>query len=420
MPNDEGWVHAPVSIDDVESALTTGSHDLATLCQSTHVNPYSLIGPVYSDYPTWSPADLKKIFSMGPVPTPDSNDWHYELCKWGYYVPCVHLPTDIDKIKDKHWVRNKPSGNSYNCLALFDGYWDTGEPTIAVSAEVHAGSEILVFIHPPQAVADSDILSSNGINNPGGIVGIKEVLGYTTAGENRDIYLGCLLKGGGYVRYFQSEQTLGEMHSGMGMNDSFQPIVQINTGITANSNTTYKIIPYATDKKLVQKSDGTYEVAAGAICYSLKFGPKYQLVMEYKTKSQYTVAFSQTKFQRISTKVHIQTYISNATSSSVTVGAFKLKFTYQGEEGPLIRTSSHAAITVPANSRSELLLVSFTDNTLFNESNWSKVRSMFLEASWGGQTIQSVQLKIGPNDNGSGTIFPSQPGPITPIFPELG
>ena len=44
--SETGIISAPVSIDDVKQALGESSNDLATLCKSVNLNPYSKYKPV--------------------------------------------------------------------------------------------------------------------------------------------------------------------------------------------------------------------------------------------------------------------------------------------------------------------------------------------------------------------------------------
>ena len=43
--SETGIISAPVSIDDVKQALGESSNDLATLCKSVNLNPYSKYKP---------------------------------------------------------------------------------------------------------------------------------------------------------------------------------------------------------------------------------------------------------------------------------------------------------------------------------------------------------------------------------------
>lgn len=79
MSYSNGIITAPVSIDDIKSALGSSSNDLATLCKSSNVNIWSLM----------KPCDYNNMWQMVPYEDygiPDETDSNKENIVMGSQV----------------------------------------------------------------------------------------------------------------------------------------------------------------------------------------------------------------------------------------------------------------------------------------------------------------------------------------------
>lgn len=111
-----GIISAPVSIDDVKRALGESSNDLATLCTSNNINPWSRFKPVDNNitFPSNGLYNNKYIwYSVNNV-----RDW------WlgGTDSPAIDIPlcSTFDELKSAYWVYNKPKGGSKSPYRLTD------------------------------------------------------------------------------------------------------------------------------------------------------------------------------------------------------------------------------------------------------------------------------------------------------------
>lgn len=381
MANDGNRIWAPVSPDDVSEVLGVNSYDTGTLCRSDEVNPHSLIGPVYVTDPAIGPESFPTGLA-GPHPG-NGTDWGYELKRWGFYVPFVGNPADIRTIEDKPWVRNRPSGNSYDCLTHFDGYQHNAEPSLPVSAEIIAGKPIVLSLWPGNR---QTVLSANGRANPGGVVAPYEVLGA--------VRIGCTLFKGNQVKgKWISEGLIGQT--------DLEPIVIIVTTETAEPNATYTIIPWATNANI--DSNGNIvvpEAGVQARFYTLNFSEDFAGAITVQVPLA-TVAMANVTMQKVGTPLSMVKFhmdFVNQFATAQTVRNFRLLSHYDSISGTVkkeVELTGSTPVTIPANSSGAVSIDLSTTNSEILQ-NFNSMRSLVIYASWnspsGLRNIQSPEL----------------------------
>lgn len=121
MSYSSGLIQAPVSIDDVKSALGVSSNDLATLCTSSNINMWAKCKPV----------SYAKAF--------DITDAEKKTVNYGLTVPTttdtVLSGAKIKSIAASNWGYTKPSGGSSSPYRLgdFKNYYHNAGPLIQVN-----------------------------------------------------------------------------------------------------------------------------------------------------------------------------------------------------------------------------------------------------------------------------------------------
>lgn len=372
MSYTDGHIYAPVSIDDVKYVIAESSFDLATLCTSDKINPYSLIRPAYTTNSEFGPEDFEKGIAEGPIPE-GGTEWQYSLQKWGYYVPFVGSLGNISLITEKTWVRNAPDEKSLKCLSHFDGYLHNAVPSLPVSADVTPGSKIVMFLQPGNV--QQDIISSSGMSNNGGVVAIYEVLG--------SVKIGCsLFHGSQLIGHYISPNAIGS--------DNYQEKVQVDTSEIAEADTTYKIIPWATNGDLINGTP-TY----GSSFYTLKYAPDFDGFLSITTPHYY-VAIVDVNVTKTDSRIAFDVVISNRYTSAQTVDYFRLRVKYMGDYDTISKEVSlygTDVIKIAAQSSEKISL--FTDDSEII-LNYNNLLSMEIVARWnaagGAQDIYSMQL----------------------------
>lgn len=249
MANENGHIYAPVGVHEVASVLGEGSLDVATLCMSGKINPYSLIRPVPTEVPTFEVASMKDA-NLGEL-LPSTTQYGWEKKQWNYQVPYVSNPSNIDLIKDFAWYRPTPEYKHYKCLNHFDGYLHDVEPMFAWSVgSPRQGEEIVVLLG--FGLPQEDIVSANGRNNNGGVVSVLEVFG------DEEFYYGIRVKYGTNEHIVYSEEKVIPGKTAAGT---------INTGLIARAGMTYYITPFICNMP---------RLANGAKFYNLKFAPEFE------------------------------------------------------------------------------------------------------------------------------------------------
>lgn len=248
MANENGHIYAPVSVDDVKAVLGETSNDVAALCMSKNINPYSLIRPMPVNVPWISVKDMKTQ-QIGDIPNSDEN-YAWERKQWGYQVPYVRTPALIETIKDISWYRPSADASHWKSLNHFDGYRHDAQPSFMWAiGNVPQGDEIVVMFDFGMA---QDVVSETGKNNNGGIVGIMEVFG------DEPFYYGVMIRYGGSVHYAYGNQIIpNETYYGT-----------LKTGLIARAGLTYTITPFISDVDFASANQGK--------AYGLKFAPSYE------------------------------------------------------------------------------------------------------------------------------------------------
>ncbi|MDE7135084.1 MAG: hypothetical protein K2N91_00470 [Muribaculaceae bacterium] len=95
--HENGHIYLP-EIKDISIVLEENTHRLRELCQSDRINPHSLIRPSYASHQAFGPKHFPDGFDGLQVPDSGTTDWYYTKGQWGYAVPTVGLPQNIDKI----------------------------------------------------------------------------------------------------------------------------------------------------------------------------------------------------------------------------------------------------------------------------------------------------------------------------------
>ena len=250
MANENGHIHAPVSIEDVKKVLGVRSNDVGTLCLSDKINPYSLIRPMPSDF-QWAGVKDMKTMRLGDLPD-GTTDMSWEYKQWGYQVPFVTNPNLIDRIKDLSWRR--PPADIEHCKNLdhFDGYRHDVEPSFlwSVGEPIDGDPIVMMFAFGGE---QTNIVSSSGKNNKGGVVSVREVFG------DEPFYYGAEIKYGSTVRYISGGPVVpGQQTTGV-----------IQSQYTWQGGTTYTITPYISNLS----TSGT--LPQGLRVYNLKFAPDF-------------------------------------------------------------------------------------------------------------------------------------------------
>lgn len=382
MANNGNHITAPVNTDDVSSVLGVNSHDIATLCRSDKINPYSLIRPGYTTYPSFGPESFENYPEMGTIPSSGSSGWYYKRAKWGYYVPCVGNPAYIKNVYLQPWVFNAPSGDSFDCLTHFDGYRHNARPKLPVEPRIIPEKEILVSISPPSP--QKEILSSTGKGNNGGVVALYEVLGSVRLGFT--LFQGTSIKGA-YL-----------YPTPIGTSD-LQEIVLIKTATIALSNREYTVIPWATDGNIVNG-----EIVAGSNFFGLKFSKDFEGFITIHTDTVY-VYIGNVDLSKTTTRLSFTVPLVNTNSTAQSVYGFKLTVKYTdmtataGSREKVVELTGSANISVPANGTIEISLYT-TDSEIVMASNENRIRYMYITATWaapsGSKVIESPAIGLTP------------------------
>lgn len=257
MVDEDKHIFAPVSIEDVASVLGEESLDVSTLCMSKNINPYSLIRPIKTDFPYTEVSSMKTLLHLGDLKNP-TDDYKWEEKQWGYQVPYVGHPGEIEKIMDVPWYRPVPTDNTYKSLNHFDGYQHNASPFFYWFTDAHAGQEMKVNILP--GAKQTNIISSNGKGNKGGVISIPEVFG------DKEFWCGCSIRmpsGGGWSNHIH--------HTPINPNDTSYPIITIDTGIYPAANQTFMIIPWISNMDAPTYGSNISFVPKDFKCYGLKF-----------------------------------------------------------------------------------------------------------------------------------------------------
>jgi hypothetical protein len=135
MSYDSGKIASPVSISDVQKALGVSANDLATLCKSTNINPFSKYKPViFNNY----------------FPVTGDNYWKAADGKAGVILPQYSSFADmINAIKSSstRWSHQPPT--SIFRLTDFNGYnANAQKPVGSISSlSIHRGDVIMQTIN---------------------------------------------------------------------------------------------------------------------------------------------------------------------------------------------------------------------------------------------------------------------------------
>lgn len=371
MSYNGGHIFAPVSVADVSSVLGEPSLDVATLCTSDKINPYSLIRPLYSNNPRIMPKDLEDTI-VGPTPTPLNSSYQYERHKWGYYLPYVGNASDVTKILDIPWFRNKPDEDTYKCLAQFDGYLHDANPTFPISIEAVAGSEIKILFQ--LGFKDSSIVDDNGTNQ-GGTVSIPNVYkgtpryGCSIWSGDSSIVDGSF---GSYLGYFVAPETSDE--------DNVIANYRFNTGITAESNRIYTVVPW------IASDD---PVNAGAKIYSLKYADSITPYLQEHVPLT-NMSISVVVNSHSSSSIVFRISAKNEFSTAQSLYDFKVVAKYRA--GTQVKTVTATLTPTGAKSISALTTQTFDMTTTNSEivGNYSKLTSLIVQCTWSSPTGQKI------------------------------
>lgn len=205
MANDGNKIWAPVSVEDVRKVLGESSYDVATLCMSEQINPYSLVRPAYTNLYDLMTDSFKEGLTEAPIALP--NTASYDLMNYGYWVPRTSGTQNIQRISQVQWIRYKPTSTSWKNLEHFNGYIHDAVPKI--------GIERLTVIKGQSGLVGLQM--TIGREGDGtGPVNIPDIFGSNIAKKlNKKFYLGVLV-----------------LHKAIGATDSAFTI--LGEGITLN------------------------------------------------------------------------------------------------------------------------------------------------------------------------------------------
>lgn len=166
-----GIISAPVSIDDVKTALGESSNDLATLCTSSNINMWSKYKPVHNNiaFPNNEVAASKSTWY-----TNSSRDWWLGAAN----KPAIEIPLceTFDAIKAAYWIHNKPTGGSSSPYRLSDfiGYntYDKGYLIAPIRPQYAGTSGPLSFNSP----CNVGIYSGDKATNYENVITLDDIL----------------------------------------------------------------------------------------------------------------------------------------------------------------------------------------------------------------------------------------------------
>lgn len=373
MANNNGHITAPVNTDDVSAVLNVSSHDVRIICRSDKINPHSLIRPIYTTNPALGPEDMKDAEGMG-APDASGEDFLYELKSWGYYVPYVTNASNIEDVCQIPWHKDGPKGDSFDCLTHFDGYRHNANPRLPVEAIVNPGKNIILALYPGSA--QSNALSSDGIANNGGVVGIRPVLG-------DDIYIGCTIVTSyilnqSYYHHFQSSSKVSDM------------IENIETSIVAEPGRSYIIIPWASNKAFMY-INGSPVMPSGMRFYSLMFSDDWEGIMNITCPTA-SMSITNVVYTKTSNRLNFDVTVANSNyenPSGMTgqpVSAFKLTAKYaigNEKKEKTVLLGNSTTIYVPKN---ESVTISLYTNDTEIVNNADRIYSLIVSAEWTSPT----------------------------------
>lgn len=257
--NENGHIYAPINTSDVAKVLKEKSNDVATLCMSEKINPYSLIRP-FSEEMTSPFSEVKDLRTarIGADKNLDNDGVKWERKLWGYQVPYEPTTTRLilGGIRDIAWYRPTLRTSDHKNLEHFDGYLHNATPMFEWFVSAITGEPI--FISFQFGNKQENIVSASGRANKGGVVSIPEVFG----GE--PFYFGVSIR-------INNSTTVYDYISSSVVNPDEQLFGFIDTGRTAENATTYEVTPWISNNTLDTPN---------ARFYSLKFFDEYE---SYKT-----------------------------------------------------------------------------------------------------------------------------------------
>ena len=377
MAINNGHITAPIGLHEVAQFLGE-PQDIYSICTSKNINPYSLIRPTFASSPNIGPEHFNVLDGVNDPLSPPDADWVYAKMRWGWFVPCVGNPYDVDKIKDEPWVHKDPVGDSFYCMSHFDGYRHNVEPKSSVAFMPVAGDPIILLFN--FGVAQPDAVSADGRNNKGGVVSIPNVLGAVTVGCS--VYRNEMLIG-----HYMCPNPIPVDGTGGGGT--------LVTDHIALSNSRYRLVPWATD---------------GTRYFSLKYTPEVDTSFEEKTNGS-SVQLSAELNPDENIKNHIsrgriciKVKIINTYNQPQTVNDFKLvaTFKYAGTRYSKYEIDLNADldypemdsfekyVSVPANSTKTIYLATTDDKLIFS----SQITSLWVRAHSPGETIDSHPLNL--------------------------
>ncbi|MDE6072408.1 MAG: hypothetical protein K2G53_07635 [Muribaculaceae bacterium] len=377
MAINNGHITAPIGLHEVAQFLGE-PQDIYSICTSKNINPYSLIRPTFASSPNIGPEHFNVLDGVNDPVSPPDADWVYAKMRWGWFVPCVGNPYDVDKIKDEPWVHKDPVGDSFYCMSHFDGYRHNVKPESTVDFLPIPGDPLILLFN--FGVAQPDAVSGDGRNNKGGVVSIPNVLGAVTVGCS--VYRNETLVG-----HYTCPNPIPVDGTGGGST--------LVTGLTVQSNSRYRLVPWATD---------------GTRYFSLKYEPGFKTSFEKEVKSS-SVALGAELNPDENIQNHISNFricikvtITNTYNQPRTVNDFKLvaTFTYAGTRYSNYEIDLNADldypemdsfegyVSVPANSTKTIYLSTTEDKLLFS----SRITSLRVRASSGGETFDSTSLNL--------------------------
>lgn len=268
MPNDGGWVHAPVGVADVADALGENSLDVGTLCMSSQINPMSLIRPVYV---TTKPGLEVKEMKLGmPDEWPDGvslpqSDW--QKMNWGYWVPKIAFNlANLLANRNRVWYKATPTATSYKSLNHFDGYQHNASYSFVFRCNFSTANPISMIASFGQ---ERDRVTPTGNDNPGGSVNVSEVFG----GElGKSMYFVCAIWRKGslenddkYINqgYVASAKTISQLSGSCLMTATTNSSHTLYgagsaTSIIPSPNYTYLVVPFIVNNKSFNTSTNIY------------------------------------------------------------------------------------------------------------------------------------------------------------------
>ena len=251
-------IYAPVNVSEVAELLGENTHDVGRLCTSDKINPYSLIRPAPLLYPRYdfSVAQMKTA-DMGDLHTkPSDAVYNWEKRQWGWQVPYVGMPQNVDYIRDISWYRPPLKSNDYKSLNHFDGYKHNAQPMFDWGCALGIGFPIsLNFVFYKQA---EEVVSPTGKGNNGGNLSIPEIFGDMT------YYAGALIRVGygNNLHWYISDKAITP--------DSALSSVMLETDLYGQAGTRYSVTPFITN----MPANGV-NLPQGLRCYGLKFSDSY-------------------------------------------------------------------------------------------------------------------------------------------------